>query len=397
MILNRYGLGIYDNFAVGLHDRIFQDDLADAVGHDFSGGGVFHRIDLPGYRGVDLGVFEGQVGALHGAVHEGQIFAVAKGLGADDLAVDQGQPFRIPSQIFAPDGAVFDGDVLAVPEGVFRVEIAVFHRHIFGILEGIFPLQGDVVQPSVFGFEQEILGGNVTIFHFQASAAPAEFVGDDIADGEGHILAFPQGFRAVQVAVGDLASFCVPQGGPDVFVHGDMLRREIFRVPEGVPQGEPAMGHRHVFRFLQGRFPVGGAGEYAMLHRCVLQGVQRPFFVHGLMGNDGQNKFLDFIRDFPTVYHFSERMSRRKRGRCSFSFGRKKKNQKESPGRRISSPESRGGVGILFLSGERKRTKKKAPAVRISSPESKGGVGILFLSGEGKRTKKKDPAVRKRS
>ena len=67
--------------------------------------GILHRQDLALHRGLHLGVFKGQIGALHGTVDERQILTVAKGLGTDDMAVHQRQPFGEPSEIFALDGA----------------------------------------------------------------------------------------------------------------------------------------------------------------------------------------------------------------------------------------------------------------------------------------------------
>ena len=58
--------------------------------------------------GIHIGILKGQVSAFHGAVDQGQVLAVAQGLGADDAAVFQGQILGEPAQVLALDDGVRD-------------------------------------------------------------------------------------------------------------------------------------------------------------------------------------------------------------------------------------------------------------------------------------------------
>jgi hypothetical protein len=111
-----------DDYVTGtLHDGVTENHVAHGIGDDPAGAGVLDGENVTLYVGLYVGILERQVGSFHGAVDECQIFAIAQGLGADDVAVDKGQTVGEPCQILAFDGAVADGDIFAVPEGVLGV------------------------------------------------------------------------------------------------------------------------------------------------------------------------------------------------------------------------------------------------------------------------------------
>lgn len=89
------------------------DDLADGGDADIA---AFRVLDADHGRnevGAHVRFLEREIRALHFAVEKAQVFAVAKGLRADDLAVDERKPVRIPTQIFAPYHAVAHGHVFS--------------------------------------------------------------------------------------------------------------------------------------------------------------------------------------------------------------------------------------------------------------------------------------------
>ena len=92
-------------FSGAIHNHIIRhDDFANRIHGNMSAAGIFDGIHMAVDGRFHIGIFKGQVGSLHGAVHQLQIFTIAQRLGADDVAVNEGQIFGEPRQVLALDG-----------------------------------------------------------------------------------------------------------------------------------------------------------------------------------------------------------------------------------------------------------------------------------------------------
>ena len=74
------------------HNSVAHNDFADRVHDDLTGAGILDGIHMAVDGGVNIGILKGQVGTLHGAVHQLQILAVTQGLRAADLTVTRVSP-----------------------------------------------------------------------------------------------------------------------------------------------------------------------------------------------------------------------------------------------------------------------------------------------------------------
>ena len=83
------------NLALGI--GIVPDDFPHRRHLNGAGQRIFNADHWGGDGGFYLGFFKTEIGIFHLAVNEGQVFAVAEGLGAFNLTVDQGQAIGVPS------------------------------------------------------------------------------------------------------------------------------------------------------------------------------------------------------------------------------------------------------------------------------------------------------------
>ena len=82
-------------FACAFHDHIIgHNHFTDRIHGDLSALGILDRIHMTADIRIYLGILEGQVGCLHGAVHQLQVLAVAQRLCADNMAINLRQIFR---------------------------------------------------------------------------------------------------------------------------------------------------------------------------------------------------------------------------------------------------------------------------------------------------------------
>ena len=89
---------------------------------------------------MNVGIFKGEIGVLHGTADQTKSLTVAKGLSTYDVAVNEGQIFGIPSEVFASNLAVANAQVLGMPKGILGVEDAILDRSVFYVLKGVFSL-----------------------------------------------------------------------------------------------------------------------------------------------------------------------------------------------------------------------------------------------------------------
>ena len=87
--LNNYRLS-RNYLAYTFHNGVFEDNFSDAVGAYDTRCGVLDRENIAFDVGVNVGIFKGKVGILHGAVFKDKAFAVAEGLSARNTAVSEG-------------------------------------------------------------------------------------------------------------------------------------------------------------------------------------------------------------------------------------------------------------------------------------------------------------------
>lgn len=266
--------------------RNVADDLADSWQRDAAlGEGIFDAHDRRGNRGLDGGALESEVAIYHFAINEGEVFAVAEGLGADDPAVLEGEIFAVPGEIFTAKNGIFHSHVFRVPKSVLAVDDAVFEEAVFDVLQGIFGAQLEVFRAHAVVSHEKIFALGGAVFERYVVGEPAEFVGDDVAVFEADVPAFAKGLDAVELRVGDTDVLVVPEGGAAVFCERTIFQHEAVVVPEAVAQVEEAVLDAHVPTFLEGAFAVGRAVEGAVLHAYVLQTIQRALFIKLLVLN----------------------------------------------------------------------------------------------------------------
>lgn len=80
---------------------LVDDNLPDAAFYgDAAAGGVLDAVDVALDGGLDGAVLQHEVGIVaKGAVHEGEVLAVAKRLFARDVATDERQPLAVPGEV----------------------------------------------------------------------------------------------------------------------------------------------------------------------------------------------------------------------------------------------------------------------------------------------------------
>ena len=209
---------VYDDLAIAILHASLVDDLADGICDDLARKRILDRYDIALDGCVDLGILEGEVAALRGAINQLQSLAIAKRLGADDVAVDEGDVFRIPREIFALYDAVADGDVLRVPESILGVEGRIRDLDVFGVLEGILSVESEIIKLDIAALEKEILACDLGVLDMYAATSPTEFGGYCGAVFEAHILAFAQSLDIKDLAILELSVFAIPKRRADAFV-----------------------------------------------------------------------------------------------------------------------------------------------------------------------------------
>lgn len=271
--------------------RNVADDRAYSWQRDAAlGEGIFDAHDRGGDGGLDGGALESQVAIHHFAINEGEVFAVAEGLGADDPAVLEGEIFAVPGEIFTAKNGIFHGHIFRVPESVLAVDDAVFKEAVFDVLQRIFGAQLEIFRAHAVVFHEKIFALGGAVFEGYVVGEPAEFVGDDVAVFEADVSAFAKGFDAVELRVADADVLVVPEGGAAVFGEFAAREHEITIVPEAVAQVEEAVFDAHIPAFLEGAFAVGRAVEGAVLDECIVNAVEFAFFIESLILNDGHHK-----------------------------------------------------------------------------------------------------------
>lgn len=267
--------------------RNVADDLADSWHADLTASKrIFDAHDGGGDGGLNAGALEGEVAVYHFAINEGEVFAVAEGLGADDPAVLEGEIFAVPGEIFTAKNGIFHSHVFRVPKSVLAVDDAVFEEAVFDVLQGIFGAQLEVFCAHATISHEKILAFSGTVFERYVVGEPAEFVGDDVAVFEADVPALAKSLDAVELRVGDADVLVVPEGSAAVFGEFAAREHEITIVPEAVAQVEEAVFDAHIPTFLEGAFAVGRAVEGAVLDECIVSAVEFAFFIESLILND---------------------------------------------------------------------------------------------------------------
>lgn len=251
------------------------DDLACGWQRDAAlGEGIFDAHDGRGDGGLDAGALESEVAIYHFAVDEGEVFAVAEWLGADDPAVFKGEIFAVPGEVFAAEDRIFHGHVFRVPESVLAVDDAVFKEAVFDVLQGIFGAHLEIFRAHAAVPHEKIFALGGAVFEGYVVGEPAEFVGDDVTVFEADVPALAKGFDAVELRVGDCDILVVPESGAAVFCERAIFQHEAVVVPEAVAQVEEAVFNAHVPTFLEGALAVDGAVEGAVLDECIVNAVE---------------------------------------------------------------------------------------------------------------------------
>lgn len=254
------------------------------------GEGIFDAHDGCGDGGLDARALESEVAVYHFAVDEGEVFAVAEWLGADDPAVLEGEIFAVPGEVFAAEDGIFHGHIFRVPESVLAVDDAVFKEAVFDVLQRIFGAHLEIFRAHAVVFHEKIFALGGAVFEGYVVGEPAEFVGDDVAVFEADVPAFAKGFDAVELRIADADVLVVPEGGSTVFCERAIFQHEAVVVPEAVAQVEEAVLDAHVPTFLEGAFAVGRAVEGAVLDECIVNAVEFAFFIESLILDDGHHK-----------------------------------------------------------------------------------------------------------
>lgn len=271
--------------------RNVADDLADSWQRDAAlGEGIFDAHDRRGDGGLNAGALEGEVAVYHFAINEGEVFAVAEGLGSDDPAVLEGEIFAVPGEIFAAEDGIFHGHIFRMPESVLAVDDAVFEEAVFDVLQGIFGAQLEVFRAHAVVSHEKIFALGGAVFEGYVVGEPAEFVRNDLAIFKPDVLAFAKGLDAVELAVCHGDVLVIPERSAAVFGEFAAREHEITIVPEAVAQVEEAVFDAHVPAFLEGAFAVGRAVEGAVLDECIVNAVEFAFFIESLILDDGHHK-----------------------------------------------------------------------------------------------------------
>ena len=275
------GFSHHDLAPVAVHGSPLVHDLSHRVHLDAPRGGALDAVHVTLDGGVDGTVLKGEVTPHHLAVDEGEVLAVAQGLGALDAATDEGQILGIPGQIFPLEGAVADGHVFGVPEGILGVQHRVGDGAVLHVLEGILALQLHARQVQSAGHEEGVLALHFAVGQLHPAAKPAELGGADLTAREGHAVALAESLDAPQGGVLDGHIGGVPQSGAAGVGKGTVHHSAPADVPEGVAEAEFAVLDRDIRGLLQGGFPVGGAVKEAILHRGMGDAVEGALLVQG--------------------------------------------------------------------------------------------------------------------
>ena len=246
---------------------------------------IFDAHDRRGDGGLDAGALEGEVAIHHFAINEGEVFAVAEGLGADDPAVLEGEIFAVPGEIFTAKNGIFHSHVFRVPKSVLAVDDAVFEEAVFDVLQGIFGAQLEVFRAHAVVSHEKIFALGGAVFERYVVGEPAEFVRNDLAIFKPDVLAFTKSLDAMKLAVCHGDVLVIPEGGAAVFGERTIFQHEAVVVPEAVAQVEEAVLDAHVLTFLERALAVSRAVENAVLHAYILQTIQRAFFIKLLILN----------------------------------------------------------------------------------------------------------------
>jgi len=272
---------VYDDLAIAILHASLVDDLADGICDDLARKRILDRYDIALDGCVDLGILEGEVATLRGAIYQLQSLAIAKWLGADDVAVDECDVFRIPREILAFDDAVADGDVLRVPESILGVESRIRDLDVFGVLEGIFSVESEIIKLDIAALEKEILACDLGVLDMYAAASPAEFGGSCGTVFEAHILAFAQSFYVKDLAILELSVLAIPKRRADAFVELAFAQREICAMPHRITQAEIAPQNVDADALLERGFAVLGSFKIAGNNIGIAEAVKRTLLACG--------------------------------------------------------------------------------------------------------------------
>ena len=236
-------------------------------------GGVLDAVDVALDGGLDGAVLQHEVGILaEGAVHEGEVLAVAKRLLARDVAADEGQALAVPSEVFTVDFAVGDCDVLALPEGILRVEHGVLYLHVLAVLEAVVAVEEQMVDADVVGVHAEIVGVlEGTVADADAVAVPQRL----LCVGEAAVLQVDALHAAehlwcIHQTITERAVLAIPERGASRRFEVTPLGKEAATLPEDILALERAVVGFDVAAFLDARLAQMDGHTF---QPCVVQGV----------------------------------------------------------------------------------------------------------------------------
>ncbi len=247
----------FDFAVAGGFDVPVQDNLADGVGLDIAGAGVFHGDDVAFYGGLDAAVLEGKVCVgLEGAVFQDEVLAVAQGLGSANVAVHQTEVLGIPAQELSLDAGIVHGDVLTFPESILGVQVGVADDHVLGVLEGVVALELEILYLQVVRMHEDVVGvhgfhvlqdGPVTVPEGFLGIRELDILQIGIRDAAEHLGGFDE-------RIEHLAAAGVPQGGAGSFPEDAVSDGEAVALPEGVFPFEFTVFGLYVCALFEGGF-----------------------------------------------------------------------------------------------------------------------------------------------
>lgn len=215
--------------------RNVADDRACSWQRDAAlGEGIFDAHDRRGDGGLDAGALEGEVAIYHFAINEGEVFAVAEGLGADDPAVLEGEIFAVPGEIFTAKNGIFHSHVFRVPKSVLAVDDAVFKNPILNILQRILGAHLQIFCLNATISHEKILAFSGTVFERNIIAEPPKFVRNDLAIFKPDVLAFTKSLDAMKLAVCHGDVLVIPERSAAVFCELAVRQLQTAIMPKAV-------------------------------------------------------------------------------------------------------------------------------------------------------------------
>ena len=251
-----------------------------------AGGGVLDGNDGAADRGLNGGVFKGEIGVgIEGAVLQYQPLAVAERLRAADAAADKAEILGVPAEVLAVDVGIVHRHVLGLPESIFRVKLGVADHDVAGILEGIITLLFVTVNVDILAVHEDVVGlGRLHIPQADAAAVPEGLSGIRNADPfERHVGNPAEHLRGLHQGIIHPAALGVPERSPGAVTENAVADSKAAGLPEGILAPELTADGLDVGAFLQRGL---SRPDGHVLYAEAVAGIQGAFPLKVLVSND---------------------------------------------------------------------------------------------------------------